>query len=148
MGPIALRLGGRAIVGQIIIAVILAPTYVPANPIEPEGDGAPADDTICRKPVCEKLAQRMKNQMGDKPPCDDFHDYVCRKWKGDSELKSAVLKKKAVVTVADLLKKASESREVSNASLKLIRAFKSCIYKGKHTFSWRTFYFYTRNYEY
>lgn len=131
MGQIALRLGGRAILGQIIIAVIWAPTYAPANPIEPEGDRALAGDKICTKPVCQKLAEMMNKQMGDGPPCHDFYDYVCGKWEGDSELKSAVLKKKAVVTLADLLKKASESREVLIASKKLIRAFKSCINMGK-----------------
>lgn len=137
MGPIALLFGGKAILCQIIIVILWVPTCVPADrnkqgdgEIEPE-DGSSDYNNTCKAPECRKMLHTIRRQMGNKTPCEDFHEYVCGNWKGDRELNSSVLKEKAVITLAGLLRKTVESLEFSNTTRKLIRAYQSCLKKGK-----------------
>lgn len=81
----------------------------------------------------------IEKQMGNKSPCEDFHNYVCGKWKGDLELNETKLKKKAVRALANLLEKASTpSAGMFNATDKLIQAFKSCTMNGRSIASLKT----------
>lgn len=140
MGPTALRLWGKAILCQIIIAIIWVPHCVPAEKNE-EGDAvkqegtdggeSPTHNNTCEDPVCRKMVRTIQRQMGNETPCDDFHNYVCGNWKGDKELKPSILKEKAVKQLAGLLKNSSEPTEYGSARDKLVRAYYSCWKKGK-----------------
>lgn len=106
-------------------------TYVPESNAMRNGRGTLSDNRTCTADECEKMADIIRKQMGSEPPCEDFNDYVCGNWSGERELNVTVLKKKAVRTLAGLLQNASVPRRISNATHKLLLAYKSCEKNGE-----------------
>lgn len=123
---------------HILFVFLLVPAHVPAISVE-RGGGKEADENICRDTECDAVAKMITKQMGDKGPCVDFHNYVCGNWEGDLELNSTPLKKKAVVTLADLLGNATKPPLGDlNATDKLVLAYDSCTTKGDDKKALRT----------
>lgn len=117
---------------HIVFVFLLVPAYVRAISVPQEGAQA-ADKNVCEDPKCKRLANKIEKQMGEREPCEDFHNYVCGKWNGDLELNETIIKKKAVFTLASLLKNASAPyTKGSNATDKLIHAYHSCTTNGKN----------------
>lgn len=128
----------RAMCYKIIFVFLLVPAYVPAISIVENGGKAAEDDT-CNDPECKDMAAMIKKQMTAKQPCDDFHNYVCGNWEGDLELSVTHLKKKAVITLSDLLGNASASYKGNfRARDKLVHAYESCTKNGRSNESLKT----------
>lgn len=116
---------------QIIFVFILVSAYIPAIAVA-QDDGKLTDGNICDKPKCKTIADMLVKQMGEKKPCEDFHNYVCGEWKGDLELNETKLKKTAVRTLSNLLDKAAAPLgEKFTATEKLIQAYESCTKNGR-----------------
>lgn len=132
MGPFTLRLVDKSLYHKIILATLWISIYVPVTTTASHGAGKAEGDNTCNATECKEMAAMIRRQMGKKSPCFDFHNYVCKKWKGDRELKPVLLKKKAVTTLMYLLGNASTPPlKDLNATQKLVLAYNSCTTEGR-----------------
>lgn len=127
-----LRLVDKSMYHKIILATLWVSIYVPRSAAASDGADVASGDNTCNASDCQKMAHMIRSQMGHRKPCVDFYNYVCKKWRGDRELKPVILKKKAVTTLMYLLGNASmPSLEDLNATDKLVLAYNSCTTKGR-----------------